>query len=104
MITEDRARPYVPPRAPSSPKDGVCTLFACQHLDLMQKIAFSLPQRVDFRIVLSTELLQTIDFPLDGRLFALATQPLDGTCTFRRWSRGTGSRGDAGDELDLHRV
>jgi hypothetical protein len=70
----------------------------------MQQLSFALPQRGDFGIVLAAELLQAIDFPLDGRLFALASQALNGTHAFCRRRRGSCGRGNARDELGLHRI
>src|ERR1700738_1469783 len=69
----------------------------------MQQVLFFPPQGVNFVSMLAgAELLQPVDFALDGRTFALPPQPFDGPGAFDGRGRGSRVSGDTGDELGVH--
>src|ERR1700738_3849910 len=71
----------------------------------MQQVLFFLPQGVNFVSMLTgAELLQPVDFALDGGALALPPQPFNGPGALHGRGRRGGLSSDAGDELGVQRT
>jgi hypothetical protein len=69
----------------------------------MQKVFLSMPQLVYLSSMLTgSQLLQPVDFTLNGGSLALAPEPLDGPDAIEGRGRRRRRRGDTRDKLGIH--
>src|SRR4249920_37841 len=76
-----------------------------QFLDPMHQVFLLQPERFDFPLVPErAELLETVDFPLDGCSLTFPPEPLQRTGTFEWGGRRVGRGCNARHELGVHRT